>query len=122
MSLHIRQASELRTTARNKRVVDFEVSEILKAMNSKMLADNRDGHDHIDFHVPKTFTSIGDDPDIVLTIVTTVIRELKKAGYTLAIRDLEHSYLFEVRWLTTLTGRARDDMEALLREHIIDVP
>lgn len=119
MSL-IKAADDLRSCARNKRVIATEVKEILHAMEAEMVNANKDGRSHIDFNVPKSYSTIGNDVDSIMMIVTRVLRELVDADYVVKIYDREYAYLFEIRWSTELTKKTRLEMINFLKKHMDD--
>jgi hypothetical protein len=116
----IKRADDLRSCARNKRVITAEVKEVLHAMEVEMVNANKDGRSKIDFNVPKSYSTIGNDVDSIMVIVTQVLRELIDADYMVKIYDREHTYLFDIRWSTELTSNDRHKMITLLKKHIGD--
>lgn len=119
MSL-IKAADDLRSCARNKRVIAAEVKEVLHAMEVEMVNANKDGRSKIDFHVPKSYSTVGNDVDSIMIIVTQVLRELVDGNYKVKIYDQEHTYLFEIRWTSELTSSDRRDMINFLKKHMQD--
>jgi len=115
----IKPADELRTASRNKRVIKTEIREIVKAMEHQMVGANRDGRTSIDFKVPKIYASVGEDVDSIILIVSGVLRELVDGDYDVKIRDLNHSYLFTIRWEAELTIIDRRDILKFLGTHMI---
>jgi hypothetical protein len=120
MSSYIKSANDLRVCSRNTQVIKSEVREILKAIEVEAVNANKDGRNAIDFAVPKTYSTIGEDPESILTLVTTIIKELKSAGYKVKLKDINHSWLFTIRWITDLTMRDKRKMLELLKEHMAD--
>jgi hypothetical protein len=114
----IKPARELRTVSRNKRVIMSEIREIVKAMEQQMVGANRDGRSYIDFKVPKTYMSVGEDVDSVILIVSGVLRELVNGDYDVKIRDLNHSYLFTIRWESDITNIDRRDIIKFMKTHM----
>ena len=113
----MRSARELREMSRNKKVVDAEVREILMAMQAEMIKMTKEGCNCIIFAVPKTYASIGDDPDTAMVVVTTVLKKLISLGYDVKITDIKHSYDFKIRWIVDITERDRRDMNELIERY-----
>jgi hypothetical protein len=97
----------------------MQVKEILDAMQSKMIDANKEGRNNIEFPVPKQYTTFPNDHDAELTIIATVLRELKAQDYSVTITDIKHSLLFDIRWLSDLTDAERERMKRLLSEHMV---
>jgi hypothetical protein len=115
----IKPADELRTVSRNKRVIKTEIREIVKAMEHQMVGANRDGRTSIDFKVPKTYMSVGEDIDSIILIVSGVLKELVDGDYDVKILDLNHSYLFTIRWESELTTIDRRGILKFLGKHMV---
>lgn len=115
----IKHADELRTSSRNKHVIMTEIREIVKAMEQQMVGANRDGRTCIDFKVPKTYMSIGEDVDSIILIVSGVLRELVNGNYDVKIRDLQNSYLFTIRWEAELTTSDRRSILEFMKKHMV---
>lgn len=116
----IKSADELREGGRNKHVIMSETKEIVKSMEQRMIAANRDGQLFIDFKVPKTYAAIPNDVDSTMLIVTSVLRELVEAKYNVKIVDLECAYLFTIRWGAELTIDDRRDLIMFMKKHMSD--
>lgn len=116
----IKTANELRLQSRNKRVVLNEMREILKAMEYQMVIANREGRSYIDFKVPKTYASVGQDTDSMMRIVSGTLKELINAGYHVGIRDMEHTFIFTIRWEIEMTDVEKDALLSLMEEHMVD--
>ena len=114
----IKTAGELRATSRNKRVIKSEIKEILKAMEQQMEIVNREGRNNMDFKVPKTYLSVGHDTDSVFLIVTGTLEELLNGGYEVKIRDIQHTFLFSIRWDSDITKCDKDRLLGLLKKHM----
>jgi hypothetical protein len=114
----IKHADELRKTSRNKLVIRAEAREVLTAMYSEMVNANRDGRNSITFQVPKFYASIGSDESTILIITTTILRELNNADYEVAVSDIKHAYLFDIRWDTELSYTDKKNMTDYMRKHM----
>lgn len=115
----IKSAGELRSQSRNKQVIRNEMKEILKAMEYQMVVANREGRSYIDFKVPKTYASVGQDVDSVMLIVTGVLKELLDGGYHVQIRDIEHTFIFTIRWEIEMTEEDKKKLINLMQQHMI---
>ena len=110
----IRSADDLRATSRNKNVIRNEMREILKAIEHQMLIINREGRNSVDFKIPKTYASVGSDADSVMLIVAGVLQELLDANYSVKIIDLEHTFLYSIRWDCEMTS---EDKQKLIKSN-----
>jgi len=115
----IKHANELRSTSRNKSVISDEIRDIIRTMGILMSASNREGKSFIDFKVPKLFVSVGNDIDSMILIVSGTLRELIDGGYDVKIRNLEHSYLFTIRWESSLTKNDRKEIINFIKKYTV---
>lgn len=116
----IKSASDLRSMARNKKYINIEIREILKAMEMKMIDANKDGRCSIFFDVPKNYSTVGSDFDSTIAIITGVISELKKCGYRVQISDRRAIYVFRIEWAVVITESDRAEMMKTIHRHTVD--
>lgn len=114
----IRSAKSLCDNSFMRRMIVPAAREVLSAIERMASDATKEGRGHIEFDVPKVYPTIGDDPVSVLAVNAMILRELIDAGYTVAIRDCEHSLLFTITWSIELGDRDIRAMEALLTKHM----
>lgn len=114
----IKHADELRRTSRNKPQIQAEVKDVLGAMYAEMVNANKDGRTSIVFPVPKFYASVGRDPDVILTITTTILQELVNGDYDVSVSELEHAYRFVVKWDVEISVGDKKRMNDLMSKHM----
>ena len=115
-------ASELQGNGYNQKAIKREARNVLAAMESRFRAASKSGQCSLTYHVPMIYTSIGNDNDSVMLILTTIIKELETAGYTVRVRRRANDYEYSVSWKVKMTKKERSQMLEYMVRHLDNPP
>jgi len=116
----IKTAEELRLSSKRLDSINYEVKDVLGAMQVEMVNANKEGRSSIDFQVPKTYSSVGDNENDIKKIATYVLRELIDNGYRVKIYDIgDGPYLYNISWSIKISKAEKQDLNELLDKHIV---
>ena len=63
---------------------------------------------------------MGSDADSVMLIVAGVLQELLDANYSVKIIDLEHTFLYSIRWDCEMTSEDKQKLINLMKKHMVN--